>query len=148
MIQSRTPARSAIATLIRGLVVFDAGALLFAAALHVGGARIPLGAAVFVDPQIAPAAMVEGLAGMVFVISAYAVFADRRWAWPVTVGAHLFAIVGFLVGIAAISAGLGPNVPFDYVFHRVMLAFFVAGLVLLLTPAGRAALWRGNRPTS
>jgi hypothetical protein len=102
---------------------------------------------VFVEPKIVPAAMVEGLAGVLFAVGAYAVFAGRRWAWLVTVGAHVFAIAGFLVGIAAIAARRGPNVPFDYAFHRVMLSLFVASLVLVLLPIGRAALGRGNRPT-
>jgi hypothetical protein len=61
-----------------------------------------------------------------------------------TVGAHLFAIAGFLLGLWATRFGTSP---FNYGYHRVMLALFVAGLVLLLLPIGRAALGRGNSPT-
>lgn len=144
MLEIHSPARSTASTIIRGLVVFDSVALLVASALHVAGARIPLGSAEFVEPQIVPAAVVEGLAGLLFAASAYAIFAGRSWAWPMTVGAHLFAIAGFLLGLWATRFGTSP---FNYGNHRVMLALFVAGLVLLLLPIGRAALGRGNSPT-
>jgi len=76
------PRSSAVLRVIRAVLVFDTVALLFAAALHVAGARIPLGSAEFVEPQIVPAAIVEGLAGLIFAVAAYASFAGARWAWP------------------------------------------------------------------
>lgn len=137
IIQASTPARSAVAAVIRIVVVFDAVALLFAGIVHLVGARIPLGGAAFVEPPIIPAGVVESLAGVVFVVAAYALFARRSWAWVVTLAAHLFAIAGFLLGLWATRLG---TTPFNYDYHRVMLAVFVAGLILVLTPPARAAL--------
>lgn len=142
MTQNTDPSRAVVTTVFRVLVTFDTVALFFAAALHIQGARIPLGAAVFVEPQIVPAAIVEGVAGILFAVAAYAVLGGRRWAWTMTVVAHAFAILGFLVGIAATLAGTSP---FNRVYHIVMLCVFLIGLALLLTPGARAALGRGGR---
>lgn len=137
IIQASTPARSAVAAVIRIVVVFDAVALLFAGIVHLVGARISLGGAAFVEPPIIPVGVVESLAGVVFVVAAYALFLRRAWAWAVTLAAHLFAIAGFLLGLWATRLG---TTPFNYDYHRVMLAVFVAGLILVLTPPARAAL--------
>lgn len=134
--------REIILTVIRILMVFDSVALLFAAALHVNGARIPLGSAVFVEPEIVPAAIAEGLAGLIFVLGAYAVFTRQTWAWSSAIVAHAFAIAAFIVGIITTRNGTSP---FNYAYHRVMLVIFVAGLILLLLPIGREALGRMNR---
>jgi len=56
--------------------------------------------------------------------------------------AHLFAIAGFVVGLVATRLG---TTPFNYDYHRVMLAVFVAGLLLLLSAPARAALARGRQ---
>ncbi len=122
---------------LRALLPFDAVALLFAGIVHLVGARIPLGVAVFDEPPILPAGIVEGLAGLIFVLATYAVFARSTWAWSAALGAHLFAIAGFLLGIWATRTG---TTPFNHTYHFVMLAVFVVGLVLLLTPGARAAL--------
>jgi uncharacterized membrane protein len=129
-------------TAIRILIVFDTVALLFAATIHVNGAQIPLGAATFVEPQIVPAAVVEGLAGVIFALSAYAVFTRQTWAWWSAIVAHAFAIAGFLLGLVSTRNGTSP---FNYDYHRVMLAIFVIGLIVLLLPVGREALGRVSR---
>lgn len=137
ILQGSSPARDAVATILRVLVVFDAAALLFAGIVHLFGASIALGVGTFVEPPILPAGIVESLAGVLFVVAAYAIFAHRDWAWGITLAAHLFAIAGFIVGILATLSG---TTPFNAVYHRVMLAMFVLGLVLVLIPAGRTAL--------
>lgn len=142
VIETKPPRKTVLVMAIRVLTVFDTMALLFAAALHVGGARIPLGSVVFVEPQIVPAAIVEGLAGLIFAVTVYAVFTNQRWTWPMAIFAHGFAIAGFLLGILATLNGTSP---FNATYHRVMLVVFVAGLALLLTPAARAALGRDKR---
>lgn len=142
MIEADTSRQPVVTAVISGLVVFDTVVLLFAAALHVQGVRIPLGPAVFDEPQIVPAAIVEGLAGVIFAVAAYAMFTDRRRAWLMTLAAHVFAGLGFLLGIFATRNGTSP---FNRVYHLVMLAIFIVGLALLLTPTMRAALGRGNR---
>jgi hypothetical protein len=132
----------AIMAALRALVIFDTAALLFAAALHVQGVHIGLGSAAFDEPQIVPAAIVEGLAGGLFAVAAYTVFTGRRWAWRMTLVAHGFAIMGFLGGIFATRTGTSP---FNHIYHVVMLGVFVVGLAALLTPSARGALGRRNR---
>lgn len=138
-IQAMSPGRDAIAAILRVLVIFDAVALLFAGIVHLVGASIALGVGVFDEPPILPAGIVESVAGVLFVVAAYAIFARQTWAWAMTLAAHLFAVAGFIVGILATMSG---TTPFNYGYHRVMLVVFVVGLILLLIPAGRAALGR------
>jgi hypothetical protein len=49
--------------------------------------------------------------------------------------------------MAALAVGAGPSTGLNDIYHRVMLAALAAGLVLLLTPVGRAALGRGDPGT-
>jgi hypothetical protein len=141
-VHTSAPSHATVAITLRMLVVFDAIALLFAGGVHLVGARIPLGVAVFDEPPIIPAGIVEGLAGLIFVVAVYAIVAGRAWAWGSALTAHLFAIAGFVIGLVATSGG---TTPFNYDYHRVMLGVFLVGLVLLLLPAGRAARRQGER---
>lgn len=134
--------RTGLKLAFRALMAFDTVALFLAASLHVAGARIPLGSAVFVEPQIVPAAIVEGLAGVLFAFGTYAVFASASWAWTAALVAHLFAIVGFIVGIYSTRNG---TCPFNADYHRVMLVVFVVGVIVLVLPTTRAALGRRTR---
>jgi hypothetical protein len=143
-IQARPPEATpsgnvAIATVIRVLMVFDTIALLFAGIIHFGGVRIPLGFAVFDEPALLPAAVVETLAGLIFLASAFGVFMRRSWAWSSAAFAHAFAILGFVVGIVATRNG---TTQFNHTYHLVMLVLFVVGLILLLLPPARASLGR------
>ena len=137
MSQADAQRRPAIAVVVRTLLAFDTIALVFAAPLHVQGIHITLGSAVFDEPQIVPASIVESIAGLLFVWATYTAFTAKSSAWTSTLAAHLFAIAGFLLGIVATWSG---TTPFNAPYHRVMLAVFVAGLILALLPAGRAAL--------
>jgi hypothetical protein len=139
MIHAPTARRSVLAGALRALFIFDAVALLFAGIVHLVGANIPLGFATFVERVILPAGIVESLAGLLFVVAAFAAFAHMTRAWTAALTAHLFAIAGFLVGIVATLSG---TTPFNAVYHRVMMAVFVLGLVALLTRPGREALGR------
>ncbi len=131
--------RSTVKAVIAILAVFDTAALLFAGIVHLVGARIGVGTAVFVEPAIIPAGTVEGLAGLIFALAAYAILARRRWAWLAALAAHLFAIAGFLLGIWATRNG---TTAFNHTYHYVMLAVFVVGLALLVLPGVRAAMER------
>jgi hypothetical protein len=140
MIGASVPRRTAAVAALRVLIPFDMLALLFAGIVHLVGAHIPLGVAVFDEPPIIPAGIVEGAAGLIFALATYAVLAGRKWSWGAALTAHLFAIAGFLVGIVATRAG---TTPFNHDYHYVMLAVFVVGLVLLLMPGARGAMRRG-----
>jgi hypothetical protein len=89
MIKTTTRRRETVATLVRVLVVFDALTFLLGAVSH-SSIRIPLGFATIAEPQIIDATIVEGLSGLLFVVSAYAVFTSPArhgpggWCWPPT----------------------------------------------------------------
>jgi hypothetical protein len=70
---------------------------------------IPLGFAVLDEPRRPFAVVVEGLAGIVLALGAFAVFSRKTWAWVVVTGAHAVALAGVLWGMVAIAAGRGPH---------------------------------------
>ncbi len=124
------PQRSVAGVALRILSPFDTVALLFAGIVHLVGARIPLGVGVFVELPILPAGIVETLAGLLFVWATIALWRTMPSAWTAALVAHLFAIMGFLVGVFATANG---TTPFNHAYHYVMLAVFIVGLLLLLS---------------
>jgi hypothetical protein len=144
MLTEATPRRrTTLATMIGVLAALYAVTFLLGALLHLG-VRIPLGLAVLAEPRILPATVVEGLCGLFLAVGAYAALSRKTWAWPTITAAHAFAVGGVLLGITALALGGGPSTDLNTIYHRVMLAALVAGLALLLTPAARAALGRGD----
>ena len=144
MLTETTPRRpTTLATTIGVLAALYAATFFLGAVLHLG-ARIPLGFAVLAEPRIFPATVVEGLCGLFLAVGAYAALSRKSWAWPTIIAAHVFALGGVLLGMAALAVGAGPSTDLNTIYHRVMLAALVAGLALLLTPAGRSALGRGD----
>jgi len=144
MLTTATTRQSTLTTAIGILAVLYAVTFLLGALLHLG-VRIPLGLAVLAEPRIVPATIVEGLCGLGLAVGAYATLSRKTWAWPAITAAHAFAVGGVLLGMAALAVGAGPSTELNTVYHRVMLVALVAGLVLLLTPVGRAVLGRGDR---
>ncbi len=62
-------------------------------------------------------------------------------AWGMTLAAHLFAVVGVALGIFSASrSGAGGEA--NFIYHRVILVVLLLNLVLLITPAAKAALGR------
>ncbi len=143
MIETTAHRRSGTRTAIRVLVVFDAVTFLLAALLHLG-VRIPLAFTVLAEPGIRDAAIVEGLAGLIFAVAVYAAFTQQKWAWLAAIVAYVFAFLGVLVGMNALAAGLGPRTVLNTVYHNLMLFLLVAGLVLLATPSAGVALGHGR----
>jgi hypothetical protein len=139
-----TRPRTPLATTVGILAVLYAATFFLGALLHLG-VRIPLGFAVLAEPRIIPATIVEGLCGLGLAVGGYAVLAGKSWAWSAVTGAHAFALGGVLLGITALALGGGPSTELNTIYHRVMLVALVAGLVLLWTRTGRAALGRNGR---
>jgi fluoride ion exporter CrcB/FEX len=138
MMKTTTRSFTTIVTVITVLMVGEAVTFLLAALMHLG---IPLG---FSEPRIIPAAIVEGLCGLLLAVSTYAVVARTTWAWRAALAAHFFAVAGVLLGIIALALGAGPSTVANTIYHRVILGVLVVVLLLLATPAARAAL--GRRP--
>jgi hypothetical protein len=139
-----TRRRVTLATAVGILAVLYAVTFLLGAVLHLG-VRIPLGFTVLAEPRIYPATIVEGLCSLVLAVGAYAVLIRKSWAWGAITGAHIFSLGGVLLGTVALAVGAGPNTELNIIYHRVILVALMAGLILLLTPTGRAALGRGDR---
>lgn len=74
--------------------------------------------------------------------SQIAVFTRKTWAWAAVTGAHAFALAGVLWGMVAVAAGRGPHTQLNDTYHRVMVVLLATGLILRLTPLGRASLGR------
>jgi hypothetical protein len=138
-----TASTRVLARTFRVLIVLEALAFLCFALLHLG-VRIPLGFAVLQEPQRRYAVIVEGVAVILLALGATAVFTRRTWAWATATVAHAVALAGVLGGMIAIAAGRGPHTQLNDTFHRVMVVVLAAGLILLLTRRGRAALDLGE----
>ena len=141
MIETTTRRWTTVVTVISVLIVVEAITFLLATLLHLG-IQFPLG---FSEPRIIPAAIVEGLCGILLAVSAFAVFARKTWAWWGAIAAHAFAVAGVLLGIAALALGLGPSTEANTIYHRVILVVLVVVLALLATPGARATLGRSPR---
>jgi hypothetical protein len=133
-----------LATVVGILVVLEAAIFFLASLVHLG-IDVPILASLE-EPRRIPAAIIEGLGGLFFAISAYSVFTRRSWTWIALVGTHAFAVAGILWGMFALAMGRGPRTEANDLYHQVMLLVAVAGLILLATPIARAALGRNNRP--
>lgn len=136
--------RNAMTTVFGVLAALYAITFFTGAMLHLG-VQIPIGGTVISEPTIIPATIVETLCGLALAAGAYAVLSNERGSWTVIVVAHAFAASGVLLGMAAIALGAGPGTDLNTIYHRVMLTALAAGLVVLLTPAGRSAFGRGAR---
>lgn len=140
ILRSTTSGRTWVGLALRILVAFDTVALLFVSGVHLLGAHIPLGFTTFVEAQILPAGIVEGVCGVVFAVALFALLTRQAWQWGITLAAHIVGMLGYILGLVSTRNG---TTPFNYADHRVMLALFAIGIVLLCLPAGRG---RGVHP--
>jgi hypothetical protein len=141
MIRLETRERNPVRRAVGISAAVYAGTFLVAVLLHLG-VQIPLGFVVLAEPQRPFAVIVEGLAGAVLAVGAYAVFARKSWAWAAVTWAHGLALAGVLWGMVAVAAGRGPHTQLNDTYHRVMVVLLGAGLILLMTPLGRRSLGR------
>ena len=135
--------RPPLATALGVLSAGDAVTFLIFASLHLG-LQIPLGFATLAEPYIWAAARVEALCCLALGTAAATVFTGWRHAWLTAAVAHVVSICGVLLGMAALAAGRGPRTELNSTYHLTILLVMLAGLVLLATPAGRAALRRSH----
>jgi hypothetical protein len=141
MIQTSARVPVAVGRAVGVLLAAEGTAFLLGAITHLG-VGIPLGFGVLREPRIVDATVVEGLSALLLATAACVVLIHRGWAWLAATAAHGFAIVGVLVGIFALAAGLGPTTTANTIYHRTILLVLVVGLALLQTPAVKAALGR------
>lgn len=135
MIASTSGRQATIAVSLGAFAAIEGVVFLLAGLSHMGMRILP-----FDEPRIVDAAIVEGLCGVLLVGSAVSVFARVAWAWLALVVAHSFTLLGVIVGIGAIAAGLGPHSAFNDGFHRVIVVVLPIVLIVLVTPRVRTAL--------
>lgn len=140
MAQNATSGRALVGLALRILVIFDTVALLFVGVVHLFGAQIPLGFTTFTEQPILYAGIVETICGVIFAVALFAMLTRQSWQWGMTLAAHIVGALGYILGLYSTRDG---TTPFNYADHRVMLALFAVGLILLILPAGRAALASG-----
>jgi hypothetical protein len=119
------------------LVVTAAGCLV-ASAFH-AGLTLPIGSVTLAEHPIAPAAVVEGVIGLLLAASAVAQATGQRWARQLTLNAYLIGIAGFILGIAIVVRTPEIQTPFNVGVHLGIFPLLIAGLLLEL------AAWRGER---
>ena len=117
-------------------VVFAAVAFTFAAMVHL---QLTL-AFEIAEPQIIPAAIVEGLCALFFILSAVSIFSNSSRAWKRTFFAHAFAIAGIILGLISLAVGAGPRTKANDLYHSIMLLLIIADSFYLMTEKGKAAL--------
>lgn len=125
---SLAPAWVAVISLFEGVSLLALG-LLHVAAERLGFAVTPVG----------PVLLLEAACGALLLVAALACSSGSALAWPVTLGAHVIAIAGVLLGIGGL-AGTGSASPENAVFHPFVLAVLVPTTVYLLTQRGRRNL--------
>jgi hypothetical protein len=117
--------------LLRLVVAWEALFYFFAAALHLG-LRVPLGPVVLAVPDVIfPAAIVETILGLVVAANLIALLRGSHRARGITLAAHGVALVGVLIGMAALALRVGPPPSPHWTLHYVMLAGIAAALVLV-----------------
>ena len=113
------------------LILFVAATLAVVSPLHltgvIGGGSEPF------NPS--DAGIAEAVICVVLAAAAVAAFRNPGGARRVAVGAVIFAIIGFLVGLSITVRG---GDAFDVTYHSVLLPVLVVTLVLLLRPRGGA----------
>jgi hypothetical protein len=137
----KAPGPRIVRTAVALLATVYAATFVVAVLLHLG-VEIPLGFVVLDEPRRPFAVIVEGVAGIVLAVGAFAVFARTTRAWAAVTGAHAVALAGVLWGMVAVAAGRGPHTQLNDTYHRVMVVLLTATLILLLTPLGRNSLGR------
>ena len=118
--------------MLRLIVALEVLVYFGAALLHFG-LRIPLGSLVLAVPNAIPAAsVVETILGLAAATNLAALIrTDRRWK-AITLGIHLFTLVGVLLGMAALAIRVSPPPSPDWTLHYVMLAGIATVMVLML----------------
>lgn len=136
--------RSPVVSPLVVLVVFNTVTFLLGAVLHIP-VEVPLGFTTLREPQIIPATIVEGLAGLLFAFAGPAMATRQTWQRGALIVAHVFSLVGVFVGITALALGGGEATTLNTAYHWLMVVLLTAGLVLLFTPSGRALARRDTR---
>lgn len=109
-------------TAVRALIGATAGSLLIASLIHFG---------LLVEGyRHQQAATAEGVIAIVMLLGLALTWSPSPWSHRAAVGAFGFGFLGTLVGIFTIVIGVGPQTAPDVVYHVILLAALIAGLLV------------------
>jgi len=108
-------------TMLKRILGVEAAIFLAAAALH--SERLSTG---YEHPQ---ASVAEMAIGVVLLACVAAIFLFPRRRRAIALGAQTFAILGTLVGLSLIFAGIGPQTTLDLVIHGIMVVTVFFGML-------------------
>lgn len=118
------------ASILCWIVALEVFIYFGAAYLHLG-LPIRLGSLVLAVPNaIVPATIVETILGLAVIANLVVLLRGNRRSKAITVGVHLFLLVGVLFGVVALLLRVGPPPSADWTLHYVMLDTIVVVLVL------------------
>jgi hypothetical protein len=125
------------------ILLLALAASFLAGSLTHAGVRLPLGITTIDEPTIVPAAIVEGIVGVLFALAAAADLARHPSAGLARGIALRAGIGGVLLGMLALAVGRGTRTELNDVFHVVAL---VAMLALWQATSGTGRGWACGRP--
>jgi len=111
-------------------------------ALTHAGVEVPLGATTIDEPTIVPAAIVEGVVALAFMVAAFATFTGRPRARMAVRIALRVGIVGVLLGMGALALGRGTRTELNDVFHVAALIAMLLASELSSRPGACGAGWQ------
>ncbi|MCD6671869.1 MAG: hypothetical protein LT106_03365 [Burkholderiaceae bacterium] len=103
--------------------------LAFQAALFAAASLVHAGV-LFSGYEHSRAAIAEGVIALVLLAGLIVSGVRSASARTIALAVQGFALLGTLVGAFTIAVGVGPQTTADYVFHAVLLALLVWGLVV------------------
>jgi hypothetical protein len=115
-----------------GIVMLaEAATLGIASYLHRDG-HIALGFTMITGERFPEAATPEAIIGGVLAVGAAFVLAAPRRAARIAIGTTGFALLGVIIGIAAVLGSSRPDITADLTYHAILLPALVVTFVLLL----------------
>jgi hypothetical protein len=85
------------------------------------------------------AATAEGIIALVLLAGLVGSLVRPASTRTIALVAQGFALLGTLVGAFTIAVGIGPQTTTDYLFHAILLALLVSGLVVAWMSEGETA---------
>jgi len=109
---------------IRGFMALQAAVFLAAVSIHFG--------LTLQGYQHRAAGTAESVIAAVLLVGLVLTWAPPPWARRASVVAQSFGILGVIVGLITIVAGVGPRTTLDLAMHGTMLVVLIAGLIVTL----------------
>lgn len=126
-----------LATRVALATALEAATFAVASVMHLRPG-IHLGVTTLRGEWFPHAAIPEAIIATALAVGTISLLAGWPGRWGIAVATHVFAIVGVLVGLGAINAGLGPRTTLDLAYHATILVVLVGVLAVLVRR--RAAL--------